>query len=911
MTRFFTVGFFLFFIAITLNAQEVRTVPGNVIVQLYPNESIEDFISDHLVHEDKKADISLLQTLSPQLNIHLFQFNHNEVNSRAFLQAVRMNPKVFLAQFNHIGEFRGVIPNDTLFDQQWQYVNTGQGGGVVGADIDADLAWEITTGGYTHFGDTIVVCVVDNGTRLDHPDFLDNFWFNNREIPNNGIDDDGNGYIDDVRGWNVLNNSDSFTETFDAHGTSVAGIIGADGNNTTGITGVNWNVKVMNIRQGSTEEASVIAGYNYPYVMRKLYNETNGEKGAFVVAVNSSWGVDFGQPEDAPIWCNFYNVMGEEGILNTGATINGNVNVDIQGDLPTACQSDYLITVTNLNRNDVKVAAAGFGANTINLGAYGQGTYTLRRINGQPGYGAFGGTSAATPHVAGVIALMYATDCPSLSYLAKANPAAAALQIKNALLESVVPNASLAGITTTGGRLNAHTALLEILDQCEELPACLPPFVGQKIQSIDDLNLSYTVRWFNLNENPGSTTLRYRFNENDPWEIVTLDADAEEYTIENSQFCAQLEVQLQCECLPEEENELTTISEFSASFTRLTDGCCLIVEESTTSNISESGAEITWDTFFAAESFTIRYRTAETDDAAAGDWTIIENISSTSAQLTNLLACTVYEYELFSNCVEQSNETEGWSTTKSFRTLGCGACQDLAFCDSRGLNTNFEWINSVAFGEFFNPSGNNGGYADFTFDLESIDVERGQQIIFTLTPAFTGVQYAQRWMIAIDLNQDGVFASNEILFSTTSSSTQAVTDSLIIPSTAELGLTRMRIIMRDQAIPGPCAVFTFGEVEDYCLTINESTVGIVNNSMESIGFNLFPNPTNSNVTITTNEPFSGTVNIFNATGQLVDIISISGRDAITFNASNLASGVYMVQLIDRKGNTNTQRLVVN
>ena len=263
---------------------------------------------------------------------------------------------------------RSTTPNDVEFPNQWQYINTEQSGGSQGADIDVDLAWDVTTGGLTANGDTIVVAVLDDGIDLNHSDFENNLWVNHAEIPNNGIDDDENGYIDDYRGWN--SNQDNDNIAGGGHGTPVAGIVGAKGNNGTGVAGVNWNVKVMVVKNDfNTSEAGVLAAYSYPLAMRQQYNESNGTRGAFVVSTNASWGVDFGRPEDAPIWCSYYDTLGTYGILNCGATINGNVNVDEEGDLPTACSSDFMISVTNMNHFDNKVQGAGYGLETIDLGA--------------------------------------------------------------------------------------------------------------------------------------------------------------------------------------------------------------------------------------------------------------------------------------------------------------------------------------------------------------------------------------------------------------------------------------------------------------------------------------------------------------------------------------------------------------
>jgi subtilisin family serine protease len=143
--------------------------------------------------------------------------------------------------------------------------------------------------------------------------------------------------------------------------------------------------------------------------MRRLYNETDGEKGAFVVATNASWGINGGEPADSPLWCAMYDSLGAQGVLNCGATANNNVDVDVVGDLPTACPSDFMISVTATNIDDMRTFSA-YGATTIDVGAPGDNVYTTS-ISG--GYGTTSGTSFASPLTAGVIGLLYSAPCAS------------------------------------------------------------------------------------------------------------------------------------------------------------------------------------------------------------------------------------------------------------------------------------------------------------------------------------------------------------------------------------------------------------------------------------------------------------------------------------------------------------------
>lgn len=451
----------LIFCAAISFSQTKNHIDGELIVWLKKEVKAEKFCADFQTNKNSAINFSPKKLLSEQLNIWLVQFNPSAIDEKEILSAVNSKNEVQAAQFNHFVSLRSTIPNDVLFSQQFDMLNAGQTGGTIDADIDADLAWDSTTGGVTVTGDTIVVAIIDDGIDTSHIDMKENIWFNHHEMPNNNIDDDGNGYIDDYRGWNAYINSDDITDGgFGGwHGTSVAGIVGAKGNNGIGVTGVNWNVKLMIIPGSSgNNEAVVVASYSYALKMRTLYNETNGAKGAFVVATNSSFGKNLGQPADFPIWCAMYDSMGKHGIISAGATANANYNVDVDGDMPTACPSDFLISVTNTTYEDKKVAGAGYGLTTIDLGAPGENAYTVDG-NGFSGYKAFGGTSGATPHVAGSVALLYAAATDSQMIRCKQNPDAFALAIKDFIMKGVDTIADLQNITVTGGRLNIGTSV--------------------------------------------------------------------------------------------------------------------------------------------------------------------------------------------------------------------------------------------------------------------------------------------------------------------------------------------------------------------------------------------------------------------------------------------------------------------
>ncbi len=790
------IALFSFLFTSSLQAQELTHVLDEALVRLKPHTDIKTFQKDIRVFNGVNSSARVGRLISKQMNVYQVHFDIGAVNEYEFRDFIFRHPSVEVVQVNHILTSRETIPDDPFLNDQWQWINTGQTGGTDDADIDMDLAWDITTGGLTANGDVIVVAVYDTGGDLDHPDLIANNWVNLEEIAGDGIDNDGNGYVDDVNGWNFGGNNNNVEGG--GHGVSVAGMIGGVGNNTNQGTGVNWDVKIMNcITSSIQQESNVIEFYSYALDMRQLYNETGGERGAFVVATNSSWGIDGGDPDSAPLWCAFYDSLGVAGILSCGATTNGNDNVDVVGDLPTACPSEFMVAVTATNDEDNRTFS-GFGPINIDVGAPGADIFTTA-IGG--GYTTTSGTSFASPTTAGVIALMYSAPCSNIATLALADPMEAAEQIRDYLYEGSEMVGNLDG-DVAYGRINAFNSLELIMANCGPCP---PP-AGINISDVVDVE--GTINWTSPPDGQ-SSTLRFREVGATDW-TDTLSNVVAPFTLTGLTACTEYEVQIEATCTD-------TVSGYSNSFIFQTDGCCEAPAEFMVSDVDSTSALASWSSVFAAMSYNLRYR-----EIGTAGW-ITVNTTDLNFDITGLDICTNYEVQVQTVC---ANEMTDFTDSQTFTTFGCGACVDLSYCASGGGTFDEEHIGAVMIHTLSNstPEIPDAGYTDFTGSGITTTLETFGTYDVTLTPTFPGQAFPEYWKIWIDYNQDGAFDEiTELAFDSEGTSNEVVMGTITVPSDAMSGFTRLRVSMKWNATITSCEMFDFGETEDYCITIEEGT----------------------------------------------------------------------------------------
>ncbi|MFM7057242.1 MAG: S8 family serine peptidase [Planctomycetota bacterium] len=348
-------------------------------------------------------------------------------------------PGIRYAEPDWISEL-AAVPNDPNYGRMWGMENTGQAvngtTGTADADIDAEAAWDLTTGSRS-----VLIAVIDTGVDVQHPDLINNIWVNPGEIAGNGIDDDGNGYVDDVRGYDFVDNDNNVADGY-GHGTHVAGTIGAVGDNRTGTVGVNWNVSILPLKastdSGAFFTSSTVEALNY--AVRMGATVSNHSYGGFFRAQAM---------EDAIIAAR------TAGHIVVCAAGNNAGNNDFRPAFPASYPQDNVISVAATDQNDGLAGFSNFGATSVDIGAPGVNIWSTAPRAGSlvfaPNYDFSDGTSMASPMVAGAVALLRSL-APTSNYRT----------IIDAIYLGAEAKPSLAGRVATGARLNVANALQQL-----------------------------------------------------------------------------------------------------------------------------------------------------------------------------------------------------------------------------------------------------------------------------------------------------------------------------------------------------------------------------------------------------------------------------------------------------------------
>ena len=431
-----------------LVAAEAPHVPGEIIVKFKAGQEKNFFKSRALSSLGIKGqrDINLSYDKLSVLKVS------DDKSLSSTLAALKNNPNIEFAEPNFIysvnpikankdlvkklqkspfTDFLAATPDDPDFGKLWGMRNTGSNepkgkAGVEGADINALKAWDITRGSRA-----VRIAVIDTGVDYTHPDLVSNMWVNSKEIPNNGIDDDANGYIDDVYGYDFANN-DSDPMDGNGHGTHCSGTIGAVHNNQTGVSGVMADVSIMAVKflgdDGSGSLEGAIKAIDYATTMD-------------VDLMSNSWGG--GGRSEALL--EAIQRASDKGIIFTAAAGNSSSNNDSTPSYPASYQTPNMVAVAALTAQNGLASFSSYGRTSVHIAAPGHNI--LSTVNGGK-YDVYSGTSMATPHVSGVLGLL----------LAKEGRLPHAI-MRERLTMTGVPVTALRNKTTTASRIDAYNLL--------------------------------------------------------------------------------------------------------------------------------------------------------------------------------------------------------------------------------------------------------------------------------------------------------------------------------------------------------------------------------------------------------------------------------------------------------------------
>ncbi len=350
-------------------------VEGEALVTF--KESVSLGAAKQALHNHNLDFTKHFASISQHSGKHIGLIRSKNHSTTQLIAELSHDPSVEVAEPNFVRRFFATVPNDTFFPQLWGLRNTGQSvngsTGVSGSDIKFVQAWSLARPSTNQ----VVVAVIDSGVNYTHPDLVANIWTNPGEISNNGVDDDGNGYVDDYHGYD-FGDGDSDPNTTDVHGTHVAGTIAATGNNLTGVIGVDFQAKIMALKIGqdsnpeSFNDSAAIQAIDYCVLMKG--------RGVNIVAINASWG---GGAFDSALRTAIQSA-GNVGIIFCAAAGNNTANNDTTPNYPGNYRLFNMIVVAATDMNDALGSFSDYGPNTVDLGAPGVNILSTAPTNGAP-----------------------------------------------------------------------------------------------------------------------------------------------------------------------------------------------------------------------------------------------------------------------------------------------------------------------------------------------------------------------------------------------------------------------------------------------------------------------------------------------------------------------------------------------
>jgi subtilisin family serine protease len=413
-------------------------VEGEILVKLKADVAdIDDVDIPEFVFHAPGAQVERLGSRARDIN--LVRLNGHLSVEQAVEQA-QADPRVEYAEPNYLYETNDTRPNDPRFGDEWGLMNpfSSLSSSSTPADIGATRAWDITTG-----SDDLVVAVIDTGIDVAHEDLAPNIWTNPREIAGNGVDDDNNGFVDDVHGWNFRDGSkDVFVDAGqDLHATHVAGTIGAVGNNNLGVVGVAWHVKIMSLKFLGGSKGTGSTGNAVKAIQYAIDQKNSGVN---VRVINSSWG----GPGASQALRDKIQEAGDNGIVFVCSAGNdGNDNDGSSPDFPAAFAGSLsnVISVAAIDSLDTLADFSNYGHAATTVAAPGQSIWSTFPNNS---YGQLSGTSMSSPHVTGVVALLLANE-----------PQLTPSEVKQRIISTAEPTDALVSKINASGRVNAFNAL--------------------------------------------------------------------------------------------------------------------------------------------------------------------------------------------------------------------------------------------------------------------------------------------------------------------------------------------------------------------------------------------------------------------------------------------------------------------